>query len=84
MGANGLEFTGNAVRAIAAHVAAFNVQNAKKQAADAEVRRLAETKVAGMGTGGRGRGGRGYPVGRIPWRRSSRRGARCTKARSRR
>ena len=38
----------------------------KNQAADAELRRVAETTAAGRGTGGRGRGGRGGPVGRIP------------------
>ena len=65
---DGLEFTGDAVRAVAARVAAVNVEKAKKQAADAEARRLAETTVAGRGTGGRGRGGRGGPVGRIPWK----------------
>jgi hypothetical protein len=64
---DGLEFTGDAVRAVAARVAAVNVEKARKQAADAEARRLAETTVAGRGTGGRGRGGRG-PVGRIPWK----------------
>ena len=62
---DGFEFTGDAVRAVAARVAAVNVEKAKKQAADAEARRLAETTVAGRGTGGRGRGG---PVGRIPWK----------------
>jgi hypothetical protein len=65
---DGLEFTGDAVRAVATRVAAVNVEKAKKQAADAEARRLAETTVAGRGTGGRGRGGRGGPVGRIPWK----------------
>ena len=75
---DGLEFTGDAVRAVAARVAAVNVEKAKKQAADAEARRLAETTVAGRGAGGRGRGaggrgrggrgGRGGPVGRIPWK----------------
>ena len=65
----GLEFTGDAVRAVAARVAAGNIEKAKKQAADAEARRLAETTVAGRGAagrGGRGRGGRGG--GRIAWK----------------
>ena len=79
---DGLEFTGDAVRAVAARVAAVNVEKAKKQAADAEARRLAETTVAGRGTGGRG--GRGGPVGRITWKAVAGGGARCTKARSRR
>ena len=63
---DGLEFTGDAARAVAACVAAVNVEKAKKQAADAEARRLAETTVAGRGAGGRCRGGRGGPVGHIP------------------
>jgi hypothetical protein len=65
---DGLEFTGDAARAVAACVAAVNVEKAKKQAADAEARRLAETTVAGRSAGGRGRGSRGGPVGRIPWK----------------
>ena len=66
----GLEFTGDAVRAVAARVAAGNVEKAKKQATDAEARRVAETAVAG----------RGALLGRrLPLRRM-----RSTKARSRR
>jgi hypothetical protein len=70
---DGLEFTGDAARAVAARVAAVNAEKAKKQAVDAEARRLAKTTVAGRGTGGRGRGGRGRGgrgglVGRIPWK----------------
>jgi hypothetical protein len=64
----GLEFTGDAARAIAMRVANTNVEKEKKQAADAELRRVAETMAAGRGTGGHGRGGRGGPVGRIPWK----------------
>ena len=64
---DGLMFTGTAVRAVAARVAASNVAKQQKQVADAELRRLAETTAAGRGaaagkgvTGGRGgRGGRG-------------------------
>ena len=52
-------FTGTAVRAVAARVAASNVEKQQKQAADAELRRLAETTAAGRGAvgGGGGRGG---------------------------
>ena len=57
----GLEFTGDAARAIAMRVANTNVEKEKKQAADAELRRVAETTAAGRGTGG-------GPVGRIPWK----------------
>jgi hypothetical protein len=65
---DGLEFTGDAVRAVATRVANTNVEKGKKQAADAELRRVAETMAAGRGTGGRGRGSHGGPVGRIPWK----------------
>jgi hypothetical protein len=57
----GLEFTGGAVRAVATRVANANVEEEKEQAADAELRRVAETTAAGRGTGG-------GPVGRIPWK----------------
>ena len=64
----GLMFTGTAVRAVAARVAASNVEKQKKQAADAEPRRLAETTAAGRGAagGGGGRGGGGR--GRLSWK----------------
>ena len=65
---DGLEFTGDAVRAVATRVANANVEKEKKQAADAALWRVAETTAAGRGTGGRGRGGRGGPGGRIPWK----------------
>ena len=39
----GLMFTGTAVRAVAARVAASKVEKQQKQVADAELRRLAET-----------------------------------------
>ena len=68
---DGLMFTGTAVRAVAARVAASNVAKQQKQVADAELRRLAETTAAGRGAagrGGRGRGGRGGPGGRIAWK----------------
>ena len=71
---DGLMFTGTAVRAVAARVAASNVAKQQKQVADAELRRLAETTTAGRGAagrGGRGRGGRGGPGGRIAGRPSS-------------
>jgi hypothetical protein len=71
---DGLMFTGTAVRAVAARVAASNVAKQQKQVADAELRRLAETTAAGRGAagrGGRGRGGRGGPGGRIAGRPSS-------------
>ena len=69
---DGLMFTGTAVRAVAARVAASNVAKQRQQVADAELRRLAETTVAGRGAavgkgvaGGRGgRGGRG----RLSWK----------------
>jgi hypothetical protein len=48
-------FTGTAVRAVAARVAASNVEKQQKQAADVELRRRAETTAAGSGGGGRGR-----------------------------
>ena len=66
----GLEFTGGAVRAVAARVAAAQVEREKKAAADTELRRLAETTVAGKGAGGRGRGGggRGGSGGRVSWK----------------
>ena len=54
----GLEFTGDTVRAVATRVANANFEKEKKQAADAELRRVTETTAAGRGTGGRGRGGR--------------------------
>jgi NADPH-dependent glutamate synthase beta subunit-like oxidoreductase len=50
----GLMFTGTAVRAVAARVAASKVEKQQKQAADAELRRLAETTHGGR----QGRGGR--------------------------
>ena len=59
----GLMFTGTAVRDVASRAAASNVEKQQKQAADAELRRLAETTAAGRGAadggGGRGGGGRG-------------------------
>ena len=61
---DGLEFTGDTVRAVATRVANANFEKEKK----AELRRVAETTAAGRGTGGRGRGGRGDPGGRIPWK----------------
>jgi hypothetical protein len=69
---DGLMFTGTAVRAVAARVAASNVAKQQKQVADAELWRLAETTAAGRGAaagkgaaGGRGgRGGRG----RLSWK----------------
>ena len=69
----GLMFTGTAVRAVAARVAASNVEKQQKQAADAELRRLAETTAAGRGSagggGGRGGGGRGGGGrGRLSWK----------------
>jgi hypothetical protein len=63
----GLEFTGDAVRAVATRVANANVEKEKKQA-DEELRRVAETTAAGRGSGGRGRGGRGGLGGQIPWK----------------
>jgi hypothetical protein len=51
---DGLEFTGDAVRAVASRVANANVEKEKKQAADAELRRVAETTAAGRGRGGPG------------------------------
>lgn len=48
-------FTGTSARAASARVAAFNVEKQQKQAAVAELRRLAETTAAGGGRGGRGR-----------------------------
>jgi hypothetical protein len=63
---DGLEFTGDTVRAVATRVANANFEKEKKQAADAELRRVTETTAAGRGTGDRGRGGRGGPGGRIP------------------
>ena len=63
--------TGDAVRAVAARVAAGNAEKGKKQAAGAEVRRVAETTAAGsgaVGRGGSGRGGRGGPGGHIAWK----------------
>jgi BMFP domain-containing protein YqiC len=59
----GLMFTGTAVRAVAARVAASNVEKQQKQAADVELRRLAETTAAGRGAAGGG-GGRG----RLSWK----------------
>jgi hypothetical protein len=59
---DGLEFTGDAVRAVAARVANANVEK-ETSAADAEMRRVAETSAAGRGTGGRGGPGR-----RISWK----------------
>jgi hypothetical protein len=67
----GLEFTGDvvrAVRAVATRIASANAEKGKKQTADSELRRVAETTAAGRGTGGRRRGGRGGPGGRIPWK----------------
>jgi hypothetical protein len=69
----GLMFTGTAVRAVAARVAASNAEKQQKQAADAELRRLAETTAAGRGSagggGGRGGGGRGGGGrGRLSWK----------------
>jgi hypothetical protein len=74
----GLMFTGTAVRAVAARVAASNVEKQQKQAADAELRRLTETTAAargsaggggGGGGGGRGGGGRGGGGrGRLSWK----------------
>ena len=65
----GLEFTGDvvrAVRAVATRIASANAEKGKKQTADSELRRVAETTAAGRGTGDRGRGGRSGPGGRIP------------------
>jgi hypothetical protein len=64
----GLMFTGTAVRAVAARVAASNVEKQQKQAADAELRRLTETTAAARGSagGGGGRGGGGR--GRLSWK----------------
>ena len=62
----GLMFTGTAVRAVAARVAASNVEKQQKQAADAELRRLTETTAAGRGSAGGGRGGGGR--GRLSWK----------------
>ena len=59
----GLMFTGTAVRAVAARVAASNVEKQQKQAADAELRRLTETTAAARGSAGGG-GGRG----RLSWK----------------
>jgi len=69
----GLMFTGTAVRAVAARVAASNVEKQQKQAADAELRRLTETTAAARGSagggGGRGGGGRGGGGrGRLSWK----------------
>ena len=66
-------FTGTAVRAVAARVAASNVEKQQKQAADAELRRLTETTAAARGSagggGGRGGGGRGGGGrGRLSWK----------------
>ena len=63
---DGLEFTGETARAVATRVANANFEKEKKQAADAELRRVTETTAAGRGTGDRGRGGRGGPGVRIP------------------
>jgi hypothetical protein len=49
---DGLEFAGDAFRAVATRVANANVEEEKKQAADAELRRVAEITAAGRGTGG--------------------------------
>ena len=59
---DGLEFTGDTVRAVATRVANADFEKEKK----AELRRVTETTAAGRGTGDRGRGGRGGPGGRIP------------------
>ena len=62
-------FTGTAVRAVAARVAASNVEKQQKQAADAELRRLTETTAAGRGSaGGGGRRGGGGGRGRLSWK----------------
>jgi len=63
---DGLIFTGTAVRAVAARVAASNVAKEQKQVADAELRRLAESTAAGRGAAA-GRGGR-QGRGRVSWK----------------
>jgi len=62
---DGLMFTGTAVRAVAARVAASNAAKQQKQVADAELRRLAETTAAGRGAAA-GKGVAGGRGGRWP------------------
>jgi hypothetical protein len=69
-----VEFTGDAVCAVATRVANVNAEK-KKQAAGAELWRVAETTAVGRGRGGcgrGGRGGRGGPGGNIPWKAAER------------